>query len=89
MERYSEPFEDLDVYCDSPDVIARPPRIALAFLAAALIADQFMTALFLYEPLQYLGGPVCLLQQLHLRLRQCVVSGRWARQWKPRARRPQ
>jgi protein-S-isoprenylcysteine O-methyltransferase Ste14 len=56
MERYSEPFEDLDVYRDSPDVIARPPRIALAFLGAGFLLDQFMTAPFLYEPVQYLGG---------------------------------
>lgn len=56
MERFSDPFEDLDVYRDSPDVIARPPRIVLAFLAAGFIADQFMTAPFLYEPVQYLGG---------------------------------
>ena len=48
MERFSDPFEDLDVYRDSPDVIARPPRIVLAFLAAGFIADQFMTAPFLY-----------------------------------------
>lgn len=56
MDRYSAPFEDFDVYRDSPDVIARPPRIVLAFLAAGFAVDQFMTAPFLYEPVQYLGG---------------------------------
>lgn len=56
MERYSDPFDDLDVYRDSPDVIARPPRIVLAFLAAGFLIDRFMTAPFLYEPVQYLGG---------------------------------
>ena len=56
MERYSAPFEDFDKYRDSPDVIARPPRIVLAFLAAGFVIDQFMTAPFLYEPVQYLGG---------------------------------
>lgn len=56
MERYSDPFEDFDVYQDSPNVIARPPRIVLAFLAAGIVLDQFMLAPFLYEPVQYLGG---------------------------------
>lgn len=56
MERYSDPFEDFDVYRDSPDVIARPPRIVWAFLAIGLLIDQFMTVPFLYEPVQYLGG---------------------------------
>ena len=56
MERYSDPFEDFDVYQDSPDVIARPPRVVLAFLAAGFMLDQFMLAPFLYEPVQYLGG---------------------------------
>lgn len=56
MERYSDPFEDVDVYQDRPNVIARPPRIVLAFLAAGFVLDQFMLAPFLYEPVQYLGG---------------------------------
>ena len=56
MERYSDPFDDFDVYEDRPNVIARPPRIVLAFLAAGFVLDQFMLAPFLYEPVQYLGG---------------------------------
>jgi hypothetical protein len=47
MERYSDPFEDFDVYQDSPNVIARPPRVVLAFLAAGFVLDQFMLAPFL------------------------------------------
>ncbi len=56
LEHISDPFDDFDVCRDSPDVIARPPRIALAFLAAGFVIDRFMTAPFLYEPVQYLGG---------------------------------
>lgn len=56
MERYSDPFEGFDLYQDSPDVIARPPRIVLAFLAAGFAIDQFMAAPVLYEPVQYLCG---------------------------------
>jgi protein-S-isoprenylcysteine O-methyltransferase Ste14 len=56
MERYSDPFDDFDVYEDRPNVIARPPRIVLAFLAAGFVLDQFMLAPFLCEPVQYLGG---------------------------------
>lgn len=56
MERYSDPFDDFDVYEDRPNVIARPPRIVLAFLAAGFVLDQFMLAPFLYELVQYLGG---------------------------------
>ena len=56
MERYSDPFEDFDVYQDSLKVIARPPWVVLAFLAAGFVLDQFMLAPFLYEPVQYLGG---------------------------------
>ena len=56
MERYSDPFDDFDVYEGCPNVIARPPRIVLAFLAAGFVLDQFMLAPFLYEPVQYLGG---------------------------------
>jgi hypothetical protein len=37
MERYSDPFDDFDVYEDRPNVIARPPRIVLAFLAAGFV----------------------------------------------------
>lgn len=56
MERYSDPFEDFDVHQDSPSVVARPPRVMLAFLAVGFVLDQFMLAPFLYEPVQYLGG---------------------------------
>ena len=56
MERYSDSFEDFYVYQDSPKVIARPPWVVLAFLAAGFVLDQFMLAPFLYEPVQCLGG---------------------------------
>lgn len=70
MERYSDPysdpFGDLDAYRDSPGVIARPPRIVLAFLAAGFAIDQFMTAPDLYEPVQYLCGAALLIAGIGL-----------------------
>jgi protein-S-isoprenylcysteine O-methyltransferase Ste14 len=56
MERYSDPFEDFDLHRDNPAIAVRPPCIALAFLAVGLAIDQFTSAPFLYEPVQYLGG---------------------------------
>ena len=56
MERYSDPFEDFDLHRDNPAIAVRPPCIALTFLAVGLAIDQFTSAPFLYEPVQYLGG---------------------------------
>ena len=39
MERYSDPFEDIDIYQDRPEVMARPPRIVLIFLVAGFVLD--------------------------------------------------
>lgn len=85
MERYSDPFEDFDVYRDSPDVIARPPRILLAFLAAGFVIDQFMTAPFLYEPVQYLGGAGLLIGGVALMaaaMRRFRTSGTAVETWR-------
>lgn len=85
MERYSAPFEDLDEYRDSPDVIARPPRIVLAFLAAGFAIDQFMTAPFLYEPVQYLGGAGLLIGGIALMaaaMRRFRISGTAVETWR-------
>ena len=56
MERYSDPFDDVGIYRDRPDVIAGPPWIVSSFLAAGFVLDQFMLAPFRYEPFQYIGG---------------------------------
>lgn len=70
MERYSDPssdpFTDFDVYRDRPDVIARPPRIVLGFLAAGFTIDQFLPAPVLYEPVQYFGGAALLIAGIAL-----------------------
>lgn len=56
MERLSDPFEDLDVWRDSPNVIARPPWIIAAFLGAGFGLSSLVDTPALYEPIQYLGG---------------------------------
>jgi hypothetical protein len=59
MERYSDPFEDFDVYQDSPNVIARPPRVVLAFLAAGFVLDQFMLRRSCTSRCSISAGPGC------------------------------
>ncbi|MGB0631580.1 MAG: methyltransferase family protein [Alphaproteobacteria bacterium] len=56
MERLSDPFEDFDVWQDSPNVIARPPWIVFWFLVVGLASGQLVETPALYEPVQYLGG---------------------------------
>ena len=56
MERLSDPFEDLDVWQDSPNVIGRPPWIVAAFLTAGFALGAFIDTPALYEPVQFLGG---------------------------------
>ena len=56
MERLSELFQDFDVWRDCPDVVARPPRIVFAFLAAGFGIGLFFETPDLYEPARYLGG---------------------------------
>jgi protein-S-isoprenylcysteine O-methyltransferase Ste14 len=56
MERYSEPFEDIDMYQDHPNVIARPLRIVLSFLVTGVVLDQFMLAPFRCALVHYIGG---------------------------------
>lgn len=84
MERFSDPFEDLDTYRDSPDVVARPPRIVLAFLGAGFLFDRFMSAPFLYEPVQYLGGAGLLIGGIALMvaaMRRFRTSGTAVETW--------
>lgn len=86
MERYSDPFEDIDIYQDRPDVIAPPPRIVLAFLAVGFVLDQFMLAPFKYEPLQYIGGGGLLIGGIALLAaasRRFRVRGTPVETWRP------
>lgn len=85
MERYSDPLGDFDVCHDRPDVIARPPRIAVAFLGAGFVLDQFMLAPFLYEPVQYLGGAGLLIAGVALMaaaMRQFRAAGTSIETWR-------
>jgi protein-S-isoprenylcysteine O-methyltransferase Ste14 len=86
MERYSDPFEDIDIYQDRPEVMARPPRIVLIFLVAGFVLDQFMLAPFKYEPVQYIGGGGLLIGGLALMaaaLWQFRASGTPVETWRP------
>lgn len=42
MKCFSDPFEDFDVWQDSPSVIARPPWIVAAFLGIGLGLGEFI-----------------------------------------------
>ena len=86
MERISDPFEDIDVWQDNPNVVGRPPRIVLGFLGVGLALGLFIETPALYEPVQYLGGAGLLIGGIALMaaaMRSFRSAGTAVETWRP------
>jgi protein-S-isoprenylcysteine O-methyltransferase Ste14 len=86
MERFSDPFEDINVWQDNRNVVRRPSRIVLGFPGVGLALGLFIETPALYVPVQYLGGAGLLIGGIALMaaaMRSFRSAGTAAETWRP------